>query len=440
MGALLGAAPGGPGGRPRLLTLTGAGGIGKTRLALSVAALRWLRGRPRSSGSAAAERVFVSLGPLAGPELVPRRWRPRSGCARRPDARCWRRSWPPSARVRRCWCWTTASTCVDACAALVEAAARRLPRRCGCWPPAGSRWRPRRASLAACRPWPCPTRRRRARAGGGLRGASAAVRLFVERAAGGPAGLRPDRAERPGGGRRSAGAWTASRSPSSWRRRGCAVLARRADRRPPRRPLAACSPAAAGRRRRASRPCARRWTGATIPSAPPERALFDRLSVFAGGWTLEAAEAVCAAGAAARTPASPAGRCSTCWPAWSTARWWWCSRRPADEGAVRYRLLEPLREYAAERLAARGADSRRRRRQRHAAFYADRGGAGAAGPRRAGRRRPGWPAWRWSTPNLRAALTWCAGALPGAAGRRGPTRTPAAGQPGSRRSATRCSG
>ncbi len=50
----------------------------------------------------------------------------------------------------------------------------------------------------------------------------------------------------------------------------------------------------------ASAPCARSidWSHDLLPAE--ERALFHRLSIFAGGWTLEAAEAVCAGPAAGR--------------------------------------------------------------------------------------------------------------------------------------------
>ena len=97
---------------------------------------------------------------------------------------------------------------------------------------------------------------------------------------------------------------------------------------------------------------------------------------------------------------------------------------------MRYRLLEPLREYAAERLAAEG-------RRRGAPAPAPRSLRGLA---EAGRRRPAGPgqtAWlaRLDTehPNLRAALTWCAGPVPadGAAPARGRRARPApGGRPG----------
>ena len=54
-----------------------------------------------------------------------------------------------------------------------------------------------------------------------------------------------------------------------------------------------CSSAARRTCPRGSRRSRRRSTGATTCSSEPERRLFERLAVFAGGWTIEAAEAVC---------------------------------------------------------------------------------------------------------------------------------------------------
>ena len=94
--------------------------------------------------------------------------------------------------------------------------------------------------------------------------------------------------------------------------------------------------------------------------SPDERALFDRLSVFAGGWTLEAAEAVSAGGA--------------------TASWQVLdhlaalvdkSLVQADDahGVTRYRLLETVRHYAAEQLSLRGAAEARGTRTAHRDHY-----------------------------------------------------------------------
>ena len=72
-----------------------------------------------------------------------------------------------------------------------------------------------------------------------------------------------------------------------------------------------------------------------------EQALFARLSVFAGGFSLEAAEEMAGAG--------PGGL-----DVFSRLVIHSLVAMERDEESVRYRLLEPLRHYAAERLAERG--------------------------------------------------------------------------------------
>ncbi len=73
-----------------------------------------------------------------------------------------------------------------------------------------------------------------------------------------------------------------------------------------------------------------------------EQTLFRRLSVFAGGWTLEAAEAVDAAGAGqAGSILEVVGR---------LIDQSLVVIEPALEGSPRYRMLEPVRQYAAELL------------------------------------------------------------------------------------------
>jgi predicted ATPase/serine/threonine protein kinase len=121
--------------------------------------------------------------------------------------------------------------------------------------------------------------------------------------------------------------------------------------------------------------------------APAPRRLFARLSVFRGGWTLEAAETVCVEAGVLD------GLGQLCE----------CSLVVAEERGeeIRFRMLETIREYAAERLAAGEAGTLGRR---HAEYYA--GFAEEAEPALASAD----PVWlsrlAAEHDNLRAALAW----------------------------------
>ena len=138
---------------------------------------------------------------------------------------------------------------------------------------------------------------------------------------------------------------------------------------------------------------------------PPEKAVLARLSVFAGDWSLEAAEAVCV------------GDDVEDWEVLDLVT------ALADKSLLvveqsgdrmRYRLLESVRQYAADRLAEGGGGPEARARHRdHFLALAEEADAGTRGPEQA--------AWldrlESEHDNLRAALDWCredeAGAEPG---------------------------
>lgn len=79
---------------------------------------------------------------------------------------------------------------------------------------------------------------------------------------------------------------------------------------------------------------------------------FARLSVFSGGWTLEAAEAVCRDAASAESVSTEAGNAPSMLEACSllAERSLILTEEAGHE--MRYRLLDSLREYAAEQLTA----------------------------------------------------------------------------------------
>lgn len=78
-----------------------------------------------------------------------------------------------------------------------------------------------------------------------------------------------------------------------------------------------------------------------VLSQPPQRRLFNRLAAFAGSWTLEAAETIC--GTAGINPGEVLELLGTLVDQ---------SLVVVEEqsGRVRYRLLEPMRQYAAQKL------------------------------------------------------------------------------------------
>jgi predicted ATPase/DNA-binding CsgD family transcriptional regulator len=131
--------------------------------------------------------------------------------------------------------------------------------------------------------------------------------------------------------------------------------------------------------------------------APPEQIVFGRLAVFVGGWSLEAAEEVCSDGGVA--PQDVLGLLTRLVDA---------SLIHVDErdGRARYRLLEPVRQYAHERVVASGELDAVR--LLHATYFQSLAeqleiDANVGGPRR----QAAHAALELERDNLRAALRWC---------------------------------
>jgi non-specific serine/threonine protein kinase len=93
-----------------------------------------------------------------------------------------------------------------------------------------------------------------------------------------------------------------------------------------------------------------------------EQRVFERLAVFAGDWTLEAAEAVCA-------DADGIVVDDVLEFLVHLVRKSLVLTPEAEDGIQRYRLLDVVRDYARRKLATRGATEVTAVRERHAAFY-----------------------------------------------------------------------
>ena len=130
----------------------------------------------------------------------------------------------------------------------------------------------------------------------------------------------------------------------------------------------------------------------------PERELFGRLSVFAGGLTLEAAEAV---GAGSSIDVDNVLDLLSRLVEKSLV-----VAEAGAQGASRYRMLEPVRQYARERLEERGETEAVRRR--HAALF-----LALAEEAEPGLRGPWQASWvkrlERERDNLRAAMAWLLG-------------------------------
>jgi non-specific serine/threonine protein kinase len=405
----------GPRGAVRLLTLTGPGGTGKTRLALHAAA-----------GAAAdypAGVRLVELAPLADAALVPRAVAAALGVRETPGQDVTETLLQTLRERRLLLVLDNCEHLLPACAALAETLLR------GC---------PRLQVLATSRQglgvqgettWPVPALGVPATAALPLEqlAQSEAVRLFVERAASVSPGFVLT--ERNGG--------------------AVAEVCRRLDGLPLAIELAAArvrtlSVEQIGARldhrlrlltsgRRAALPHQQTlrasvdWSYGLL--APPERHLLRRLAVFAGGWTLEAAEAVCAVptpSGVARSAGStrePSGRgapgeeldpeevldvlgglvdkslvvAGEAEPGGNGG---------AEERERRYTLQETVRQYALEKLLAAGeAESAQARHAAHYLTLAEQAEPALNGPQQ--------KAWlgrlEREHDNLRAALRWAIG-------------------------------
>jgi predicted ATPase len=90
--------------------------------------------------------------------------------------------------------------------------------------------------------------------------------------------------------------------------------------------------------------------------APTEQQLLARVSVFAGGWTLAAARAVCADNPATDLTASHQQLVNKS-----------LAQAEKQDGGQRYRLLEPVRQFAYAQLVASGEEAETR--QHHALYF-----------------------------------------------------------------------
>lgn len=318
----------------RLVTLTGPGGVGKTRLALHVA---------HAVEANYPDGVWlVELAPIIDPAATGHAVAGVLGIAQQPG-KAIAQSIMQSLAARRLL------LVIDNCEHLIDEAAALAGDIVAQCPQVTVLATSREAlSIGGERTWPVPPLPTRASA------SSPAVELFVERARaltpdfslGDEAAAVSEICRRLDGiplAIELAAARSRAMTPSEIRDRLDGIFR-----------LLTSGPRGAAARHRTLH-AAVQWSYDMLP--PPERAVFSRAAVFAGGFTLHAAERVCADGDAAvmldvldqlaRKSLVVVDRSST----------------PA-----RFRLLEPIRQFAEEKLTASGES--RSIRLRHANFFA----------------------------------------------------------------------
>jgi non-specific serine/threonine protein kinase len=385
---------------PRLVTLTGAGGCGKTRLALELAAgLRDSAGPP--DGGPYPDGVWlVDLAPLADGALVPTAALAAVGGHEGPGR-------PPLAALVAHLRPRAVLLVLDNCEHLLDACARLADALLGACPRVRLLATSREPlSVAGEVAWPVPPLPVPARLAPGTAAPApppdtaalkryAGVRLFADRAT----AARPAFALDAGN--------AAAVAEVCRRLDGLPLALELAAARvrvlPPRQLLVRLDDrfrllTGGGRTappRQQTLRATVEWSYALLDDA--ERQLFGRLAVFAGGFSLEAAEAV---GTAPGDGLEPAGVLDQLTRLVDQSL---VVAEAAADGTARFRLLETLRQYAQERLAAGGGSAAAR--DRHAAYYLAL--AEASRPPFAEHHDRAWLArLEREHDNLRAALAW----------------------------------
>jgi predicted ATPase/DNA-binding SARP family transcriptional activator len=368
-------------GRARVVTLVGPGGVGKTRLALQLAGV--------VAGDYADGTWLVELAPVGSPNAVVHVVGAALGLNPAPG-RTLEEVLVDFLRGRRLL------LVVDNCEHVLQAAAllvEKLARSCpGLTVLATSR---ERLAVDGEHTWPVPPLPVPPRAAGDVDAMAdvPAVALFVDRAC----AARPDfRLDAPTAVAVAEICRSLDGLPLAIElaaaRMGALTARDLADRLGERFPVLT-----SGRRSEAERHRTLRavvdWSYGLLDEA--ERRLFERLSVFAGGWTLAEATAVCAGDALPRHGIVPL-MASLVDKSMVVG--------PEPRGTGRYGLLETLRQYGAERLEARG-EAEAIRRAHAQAFL----GLVEEGSR--GLQSVDEGAWvdrlNAEVDNLRAAHNWC---------------------------------